>query len=249
MHLCIICDVITIMDLLLGEVIMRKYIIFDLDDTLCDYKSAKRIAICRVNEKLNQIINGIDIEEFWKEYFILEKRLFRLYVERIIDFDEYNLKKFTGVIMEKVDNAALLSNELYEIYTDSVIESIKLFEDILPTLKLIKDKEYSLVILTNGPANEQRRKLKILDIEQYIDNIYISAETGLFKPDKKAFEYVLEDLKINPSQTMMVGNSLENDILGAEQIGIKTVLVDRNTHYNDYFGLKINKFSDLLQLV
>ncbi|MEG4217412.1 HAD family hydrolase [Microcoleus sp. Pol14C6] len=100
-------------------------------------------------------------------------------------------------------------------------------------------------MLTNGPSDGQRDKIKALKLAQYIKKIYISEEIGLCKPSCKVFEFVMNDLNIEPSQVLMVGDSMEDDIEGAEQFGIKTVLVDRKGKYFDYQGTKIFDLSSL----
>ncbi len=70
---------------------MIKHIIFDLDDTLCDYRKAKENARPHINEVLNTF--GIDIDGFWNRFNRVEPLLFRQFADRSLthDFSKYPL--------------------------------------------------------------------------------------------------------------------------------------------------------------
>lgn len=226
---------------------MIKYVIFDLDDTLCDYQKAKKNAISLVNRVLE--LSGIDVNKFWSSYSLIEPRLFRQFVNGVISRDEYRLHRYADVIQGDHENPLAFSSELNSIYMKEANHEITLFDDVIPLLKTLEEKEINTAILTNGPSDGQRDKIKALKLDQYIKKIYISEEIGLCKPSCKVFEFVMHDLNIEPSQFLMVGDSIEDDIEGSEQLGIKTVLVDRKGKYFDYHGTKIFGLSSLKEML
>jgi putative hydrolase of the HAD superfamily len=79
-------------------------------------------------------------------------------------------------------------------------------------------------VLTNGPSGFQRRKLEASGLGPELDAIAISGELGVAKPDPEAFERALELLGTKAEETAMVGDSLENDVLGALGAGLAEVV-------------------------
>ncbi|MCC3410179.1 MAG: HAD family hydrolase [Microcoleus sp. PH2017_29_MFU_D_A] len=223
-----------------------KYVIFDLDDTLCDYQKAKKNAISLVNRVLES--SGIDVNQFWNSYSLIEPTLFRQFVKGIISRDEYRLRRYADVIPGERENRLAFSSALNDIYMKEANHGITLFDDVIPSLKDLRKKEINTAILTNGPSDGQRDKIKALKLEEYINKIYISEEIGFGKPSSKVFKFVIDDLNIEPSQVLMVGDSIEDDIEGAKQLKIKTVLVDREGKYFDYKGTKIFDLSSLKEM-
>ena len=87
---------------------------------------------------------------------------------------------------------------------------------------------YQLVLVTNGAPDLQREKIQGAKLERYFDNILISGEIGIGKPDSRIFKLALESLAASPSQTVMVGDSLTRDIFGAKHAGLKGIWLNRS---------------------
>ncbi len=128
-------------------------------------------------------------------------------------------------------------------------QKTELFYDTIPLMKVLRAKDIEAVILTNGPSDGQRAKFKTLGLSRYIQRIYISEEIGFSKPNRRAFEFVLRDLDAAAPDVLMVGDSIENDIDGAEQAGIKAVLIDRGDIHSGYTGIRIVTLSEVIELL
>lgn len=102
----------------------------------------------------------------------------------------------------------------------------KLYPDTIEALKTLKAKGYKLAILSNTDALVQQ-VIERFELAPYFDATFFSYETGLLKTDKEAFDAVLKQFNVNKDDLVMVGDSLETDIAGAENAGIKAVLIDR----------------------
>ncbi|HHG83541.1 MAG TPA: HAD family hydrolase [Bacteroidetes bacterium] len=83
---------------------------------------------------------------------------------------------------------------------------------------------YRLAVLTNGHAIGQRQKLQVTKVGSYFlpENIFVSGEMGVAKPEKAIFASVLAHLGLAASAVLMVGDDPRNDIAGAEALGIAT---------------------------
>ena len=226
---------------------MIKHIIFDLDDTLCDYRKAKENARPHINEVLKTF--GIDIDGFWNRFNRVEPLLFRQFADRSLTRDEYRIRRFAGVLQGSHPRFLEISSELNHIYMQETNQKTELFYDTIPLMKVLRAKDIEAVILTNGPSDGQRAKFKTLGLSRYIQRIYISEEIGFAKPNRRAFEFVLRDLDAAVPDVLMVGDSIENDIDGAEQAGIKAVLIDRGDIHSGYTGIRIGTLSEVIKLL
>jgi putative hydrolase of the HAD superfamily len=102
-----------------------------------------------------------------------------------------------------------------------------LFPDTLTTLHWLYPR-YKLGLITNGAPDLQRKKIEGSGLRGFFENIVISGDYGIGKPDVRLFEIALEQLKSLKEQVLIVGDSLKNDIGGGHAAGIKTVWLNRN---------------------
>ena len=98
------------------------------------------------------------------------------------------------------------------------------YSDANTTLASLIDKGYKLGIIANQKLGTEER-LESWGLRQYFDVIVASAEIGYAKPDKEIFEKALEFAKCTAEESVMVGDRLDNDIIPAKAIGMKTVWV------------------------
>ncbi len=106
----------------------------------------------------------------------------------------------------------------------------KPFDDAIPALDDLK-KDYKLVLLSNSDSFSLRQVMDKFDLEKYFDKIYVSCETGLLKSNPESFKKVLEAFSIAPEEALMIGDSPESDVKGAQAAGIPALLVDRRGWY------------------
>lgn len=98
-----------------------------------------------------------------------------------------------------------------------------LYPDTKNVLGLLSQK-YKLGIIANQVAGTKQR-LDNWGIGKYFDVVIASAEAGCAKPDKRIFEIALEQAGCKPENAIMIGDRLDNDIIPAKKLGIKTVWV------------------------
>ena len=225
---------------------MIKYIIFDADDTLFDFQNAEGNAKSRINEVLKT--HALDLDAFWNRFNRVVPALFRQFPDGSITKEEYRFRRFADVLQGTHGRICELTPELNRIYIQEITHKTGLFADAIPMLKILGAKEIEVVILTNGPSDSQKAKFKTVGLSRYIRSIYIGEEIGFFKPNREAFEYVLYDLDAPASEVLMVGDSIEDDIYGAERAGIKAVLIDRRNRHSAYTGTRIATLLELIKL-
>ena len=84
---------------------------------------------------------------------------------------------------------------------------------------------YKIGLLTNGAPDLQREKIEATGLKEYFQSIAVSGEYGIGKPRREIFDRLLEELKVSSEEVVMVGNSLERDIAGARNAGIRSIWI------------------------
>ncbi|WP_454053044.1 YjjG family noncanonical pyrimidine nucleotidase [Clostridium sp. Marseille-Q7071] len=220
-----------------------EIIIFDADDTLFDFRKSERDAFKNAMVEFNieydenyhlKIYSDINTA-IWKEFedgLITQKELkverFKRLSDKLnIDFDEV---EFAKSYMKHLSFASFL-------YDDSMnlIESLH--------------KNYRLSIITNGLTEVQDNRIRKSAIAKYFENIVISEEVQVSKPDSKIFELTLNNMKYtDKSKILMVGDSLTSDIQGGINFGIDTCWFNPDKITNKT-GMKPNyEISNLMDL-
>lgn len=121
--------------------------------------------------------------------------------------------------------------------------SVEAYPEALSTLKKLKGK-YKLGVLTNTDSLSFEILEKKFEIGRIFDAVITSYEIGLLKPDDGIFAAALEKLGTQKNETLMVGDSPEDDVEAAEKFGMRGVLIDRRNAYPDYRG-KISSLAEL----
>jgi HAD superfamily hydrolase (TIGR01549 family) len=85
--------------------------------------------------------------------------------------------------------------------------------------------KYNLAIISNIISNASRLFLHKFDLEQYFGYIVLSRDLGIRKPDPEIFNFTLENLGVQSSEAVHVGDSLKYDVQGAKNAGMKTVWI------------------------
>ena len=152
----------------------------------------------------------------------------------------------TLVVEEPIEGRHLWEVELTTVpHVDHVLNELK--------------KEYRLGIISNTSVSREehvRMALKNISIDHYFDAIVTSVDVGYEKPDGKIFLTALEKLGVEASEAVMVGSRISKDVLGANKLGMKTILYKWNNRYPDRITSKltkpthtINSLMELLQIL
>ena len=105
-----------------------------------------------------------------------------------------------------------------------------LFDDVLPTLKILKQQNFIIGLLTNI-AKDMSSTCRKLGLEPYLDVIVTSEEAGADKPNPIIFQAALQRAGVDASEAVHVGDQYKMDVVGARGVGITPILIDR---YNLY---------------
>lgn len=122
------------------------------------------------------------------------------------------------------------------------------FPSALPTLKALKEKGYTLGIITNGGTYGQNAKIDAADLRRYFDAVLVSGSLEVRKPDPQIYEMALEQLGAERETTLFVGDNPATDILGAQCAGIDSFLITagEESFGATYIGTDLSDLLDLL---
>jgi putative hydrolase of the HAD superfamily len=82
-------------------------------------------------------------------------------------------------------------------------------------------------VVTNGNPTVQRFKVRATGLDRFLDAVVISGEIGVGKPGLAIFQHACELLGVSPADTVMIGDSLNTDVRGAQAAGMRSVWLNR----------------------
>jgi putative hydrolase of the HAD superfamily len=191
-----------------------KTILFDLDNTLIDFKKMKEEA-CKSALKA-MIKKGLSIP-YKSGYKKLMKTYFRVGIESNIAFEEF-LKSETGQVETKILAAGI--NE----YLKTKNKFLKPYPNVKTILNKLKKIGLKLAIVTDAPRLKAYQRLVAMGIDDYFDFVIGFEDTGREKASQLPFKVAIERLKVMPEDVMMVSDSISRDLIGARKLGMITVL-------------------------
>lgn len=197
-----------------------QHLFFDLDHTLWDFDKNASIVLSSLFEELKLVDYGIaDYDSFEKIYKAENDRMWLRYRNGFIKQAELRIKRFTNTFLHfKIVNQAL-AEKMNEQYMESLPQQVALLPHALEVLDYCKAKDYRLHIITNGFEEVQYKKLKFSGLQPYFEQIITSEKSMRQKPHKEIFDYALNATGAEVSNSIMIGDNWEADILGAKDAG------------------------------
>ena len=203
---------------------------------------------CIVKKILNKYEKGIIPEVFyskWKEEnnhykrnsneFMLEKDIFEKSLGEL--YNEYGIfgdyHKDVNIMLDTMENRYF-------------------FPEVVDTLHILQNK-YDLIIGSTTDDEPLFQNLKFNNVDIFnSEHIFTSERLKCYKPDKDFYVGILQQCNLKSDEVVFVGDSLVDDVWGPKQLGICTVLIDRNNLYKKNSiqpNYDINKLSDLMVLL
>ncbi|XP_004593434.3 N-acylneuraminate-9-phosphatase [Ochotona princeps] len=206
-----------------------RAVFFDLDNTLIDTAGASRLGMLEVIKLLQSKYHYEEEAEVIcdKVQVKLSKECFHPYNTCIT---ELRTSHWEEAIRETRGGAGdrKLAEECYFLWKSARLQHMTLAEDVKAMLTELR-KEVRLLLLTNGDRQTQREKIEACACASYFDAIVIGGEYPEEKPAPSIFYHCCDLLGVQPGDCVMVGDTLETDIQGGLNAGLKaTVWVNRS---------------------
>ena len=207
-----------------------KHLFFDLDHTLWDFEANSRQTLEELYQSLNLKEKGIhDFDLFHKNYLAHNDKLWDRYRNGYIKVDELRWKRMWLALLDFKIADEKLAREMGTIFLDLLPTRKLLFPYTIEILDYLAEKNYQLHLITNGFEKTQHGKLKSSGLDKYFLKVITSEGSNSLKPHKEIFEYAFQRTGASPSESIMIGDTIEVDILGAVNAGIDQVHVNHLT--------------------
>lgn len=210
---------------------MYKHILFDLDDTLWDFKANSKVAMQEIFNDY-KLINFFDsFESFYDIYMVKNHQLWEQYAKGEVTKEYLSLERFLYPLRTVGIENKTLAKQLGEDFLQRTTLQTQLVDGALDLLNYLKDK-YTLSIISNGFVEVQYVKLRRSGLLPYFNHIFLSEEIGCQKPDIRFFQAVLEKLGAKNTDCLVIGDNYQTDIQGAQNANINAILYNTNTSLN-----------------
>lgn len=113
-------------------------------------------------------------------------------------------------------------------FRTSSIKYIKLYDNVIELLELLKKKHKKIFLLSNAQRIFTLFEMKLLGIEKYFDDILFSADYRICKPDEKFYTALINKHNLNIKNSIMIGNDYICDIEGASNAGLDSLYLHSN---------------------
>lgn len=200
-------------------------IFFDLDHTLWDFEKNSALTFQKIFED-----NGVEVslEDFLGVYVPINLEYWKLYREDRVTKSELRYQRLKRTFDQI---GKWVSDDVIAILAHEYIENLSSFSHLVPnTVEILEylSPNYKLHIITNGFQEIQEKKLKEGNIHHYFQHIVNSEVAGVKKPHPHIFELALKRASVGPQNSLMIGDNLEADIMGAKSVGMQALHFNSN---------------------
>lgn len=204
-----------------------KHLFFDLDHTLWDFDANARTTLEQLHLDLKLVDKGIhDFDLFYKNYLIHNDKLWTRYRNGYIRQEELRIKRMWLTLLDFQVADEALARQLSELFLQLLPTRTLLFPDTKETLVYLQNKGYQMHLITNGFELTQHSKLNSSGLHVFFKEVITSECSNSLKPQKEIFDYALNKTGAKVEESIMIGDSLDVDILGAMNAGMDQVHVN-----------------------
>lgn len=210
-----------------------------MDNTLLDFIKMKQYAVRAAVSAM--IEAGLEVDES-----AAYDSIFKMYIEggwenqRI--FNEF-LEKETGTVDHKLLAAGIVS------YRRAREANLQVYPNVKRTLVELLKMGIKIAVVSDAPSQEAWMRIYLLNLHHVFDLVLTFDDTQVRKPSPVPFQMALDKLNVQAGEALMVGDWPERDMVGAQQVGIRTIFA----RYGDTFGTKVSgadwDVDDIYQIV
>lgn len=226
---------------------MIRHIFFDLDHTIWDFDRNAQETLMELYDLYQLEKLGLSsCQDFIATYTENNHQLWAEYHVGRITKEQLRTQRFNKTFRQLGVKPDQIPAQFEEDYVRISPTKTNLFlgsEKVLTYLQ----KKYSLHIISNGFKETTLTKMNVSGLNPYFQNVIISEDVGVNKPHKAIFDYALNKAAAQKHESIMVGDSLEADIRGAQDYGMKAIYFNPlNKQKPDDVEWQINNLEELL---
>jgi putative hydrolase of the HAD superfamily len=208
---------------------LPKGLLCDIDDTILDSSGARDECLRQVCAEVvgrigavqpTALFEAIDRAATWFWSDAERHRLGRMDLRAAF-------RDITGRALGEVGSAQPdLAHAIAERYCGLREEQYRFVPGALETLARLRAGGVRLVLVTNGTARDQRKKIERFGFAPYFDGVFIEGEQGVGKPSRQIYDRALAALGCRPAEAWSIGDNLEWDVSGPQRLGVYGIWVD-----------------------
>ena len=226
-----------------------KHLFFDLDHTLWDFDENSKATMKQLYDEYELKKRGIeDFEEMYKCYSVHNDKLWERYRNKFIKREELRWKRMWLMLLDfKIPDTAL-AHEISTAYLEILPTQTLLMPHAKEVLEHCKGR-YDMHLITNGFETTQRLKLQYSGIARYFTHLITSEKSNSMKPHRDIFDFALNLTKAEVAHSIMIGDAVDIDILGAINAGWDTVYYNpKNLPHNRQPTYEIKHLEELMKI-
>ena len=201
---------------------MVRAVLLDLDDTVFDHHHSSRSALQAVHRR-HAPLAAVPFERFEQEHVRILEEFHQQVLFGRIGLDDARVERFRrlfevagrDVETEQARAAAAMYRAEYQAARRAVAGAAELLQAIRLRARV--------GIVSNNLLGEQQEKLRYCELAPHVDELIVSEQVGVMKPDPEIFRVALERLGAAPAEAVMVGDSWAADVDGARRAGVRAI--------------------------
>lgn len=227
-----------------------KNLFFDLDDTLWAFSANARDTYEEMYRKYDYDRFFDSFEHYYSLYQRRNLELWAEYADGKVTKEELNHQRY----LYPLEAVGAGDSALAEAYEKDALATIPTKSKLMPHAREVLgylSAKYNLYILSNGFKELQFHKMRSSDIDKYFRKVVLSDDIGILKPWPEIFHFALSATQSELNDSLMIGDSWENDIAGAAGVGMHQVFYNLSGRTNLPFTptYQITDLKELLDLL
>jgi putative hydrolase of the HAD superfamily len=212
---------------------VKRAVFFDLDDTLCDaapaFATGRRAAFAHALA----VAPGLSESALWQAWRQAHAELMPQLETGALRMADVRGLRFRRTLAAAgvADPDGVLADQLDALLGETQLAHLRCFDDVA-ALAALRERGVFVGVITNGAddthSDSQRTKIERLGLLGLVDGCWISDAMGCRKPDPRAFAPALAAASYAADACLYVGDSLVNDIAGANAAGLRSALLQRD---------------------
>lgn len=206
-----------------------KDLFIDFDDTLYDTHGNAVIALSETFDYFHLERYFSDPQVFYDAYWTANIDLWTQYAKGEITRDYLIVERFRRPLSvgKGIEITKELCLEISDRFLDFCASKPGVISGAHEMMDYLKQRGYRMHMCSNGFHEVQYKKLDACGLRDYFDTIILSEDAGVNKPSKAYFDYALKVSGASRKTTLMIGDNLQSDILGALHAGLDAMLFNR----------------------
>lgn len=204
---------------------LPQAVFFDLDETLLRHTLDGPALVRRVYEENNGIFDGVDVRTFGRTLYEKGQALWGAMFEPTEPGEQALISMFRDALTV-LNLDPVYARTLRDAFVNLVVFGTEPYAGAKETLARLRSEGITTGVITNGYCHLQDAKIARHGLAGLVDFVLVSEAAGAHKPDERIFRLALERANTAAEDAWHVGDHLVNDIAGAENAGLNSVLFD-----------------------